>query len=128
MKLNTQERTDGIWLSKEELTNLMESMAKEARDEEDEVKKAFAYGKAVLAKDLLCRIKETENKKDTKQKIFAGVEDGELVFYGNNNRQHKIRISSDELLAGYVAPRTYMGPKYILSEYEDDSDYLDSIF
>lgn len=127
MKMDTQERTDGVWLSKEELTNLMESMAKEARDEEDEVKKAFAYGKAVLAKDLLCRIKETENKKEPKTKIFAGVEDGELIFY-NNNRQHKIRISSDELLAGCVVPRTYMGPKYIWSEYEDDSDYLDSIF
>lgn len=126
--MDTQERTDGVWLSKEELTNLMESMAKEARDEEDEVKKAFAYGKAVLAKDLLCRIKETENKKEPKTKIFAGVEDGELVFYDNSNRQHKIRISSDELLAGYVAPRTYMGPKYIQQEYGDYPDYIDSIF
>ena len=125
--MDTQERTDGIWLSKEELTNLMESMAKEARDEEDEVKKAFAYGKAVFAKDLLCRIKETEKKKESNQKIFAGVENGELVFY-DNDKKHKIRISSDELLTGYAMPRTYMGPKYILSEYEDDSDYLDSIF
>ena len=121
MKLNTQERKDGIWLSKEELTNLMETLTKEAREEQDEVKRAFAYGKAVLAKDLLCRIKGPEREKESKPKIFAGVEDGELIFY-DNDRQHKIRISSDCLFTGYgyTTPRDCYGPIYMQPEFNDD--------
>lgn len=91
MKLNTQERKDGIWLSKEELTNLMETLTKEAREEQDEVKRAFAYGKAVLAKDLLCRIKGPEREKEHKPFAFVGTDGDDFIFsYGEGKERIKV--------------------------------------
>jgi hypothetical protein len=122
MKLNMQERKDGIWLSKEELTNLMETLTKEARDEQDEVKKAFAYGKAVLAKDLLCRIKEPEMEKEREPVVFAGLKDDDLIFYYGNDKE---RINMSHGIIRYEPLRLAHSTSYF-NLYPPDE--FDSIF